>query len=103
MDQLLSEARRAMRAAESAPATWEGFVRPLENATERLSRSWGQVEHLHGVLDSPALREAYNASLPKVTQFWTELGQNQRLFEKYRELKASAAFAQFAPARKKLV
>jgi len=103
MEQLLAEARAAMLAAEGAPATWQDFVRPLENATERLSRAWGQVEHLHGVLDSPALREAYNASLPKVTQFWTELGQNQRLFEKYRALKASAAFAQFPPARKKLV
>src|SRR6185369_2354952 len=45
----------------------------------------------------------YNASLPKITQFWTELGQNQRLFEKYRALKASSAFAQFPTARKKLV
>ena len=103
MDQLLSEARAAMRQAEDAAPTWERFVQPLENATERLSRAWGQVEHLHAVLDSPALREAYNASLPKITQFWTELGQNQRLFEKYRALKASPAFAEFPPARRKLV
>jgi oligopeptidase A len=54
-------------------------------------------------MDSPPLREAYNASLPKVTQFWTELGQNQKLFDKYRELKASHAFAQFPAARRKLV
>ena len=103
MEQLLGEARGAMRRAEDAPATWERFVRPLEDATERLSRAWGQVEHLHAVLDSPALREAYNASLPKLTQFWTELGQNQRLFDKYRELKAAPEFAALAPARKKLV
>ncbi|HEY8068681.1 MAG TPA: M3 family metallopeptidase [Burkholderiales bacterium] len=102
-DGLLSEARAAMRAAEDAAPTWELFVQPLENATERLSRAWGQVEHLHAVLDSPALREAYNAGLPKITQFWTELGQNQRLFEKYRALKASPAFAGFPPARRKLV
>jgi oligopeptidase A len=103
MDLLLSEARAAMRAAEGAAATWRDFVAPLEDATERLQRAWGQVEHLHAVLDSPALREAYNASLPKITQFWTELGQNQRLFEKYRELKASHEFAGLAPARRKLV
>jgi oligopeptidase A len=103
MDQLLADARAAMRHAEEAPATWEQFVRPLEDATERLSRAWGQVEHLHAVLDSPALRQAYNACLPKITQFWTELGQNQRLFEKYRELKASPDFAQLSPAREKLV
>jgi oligopeptidase A len=102
-DALLSEARAAMREAEDAAPTWELFVQPLENATERLSRAWGQVEHLHAVLDSPALREAYNARLPKITQFWTELGQNQRLFEKYRALQASPAFAGFPPARRKLV
>ena len=92
-----------MHRAEEAPATWEQFVRPLEDATERLSRAWGQVEHLHAVLDSPALREAYNAGLPKITQFWTELGQNQLLFEKYRTLKDSPELAQFPPARRKLV
>ncbi len=103
MEQLLAQARAAMRAAEAAPPTWQDFVRPLEDASERLSRAWGQVEHLHAVLDSPALREAYNGSLPKITQFWTELGQNQRLFEKYRELRASAEHAQLSPARRKLV
>ena len=103
MDQLLAEARTAMRRAEDAPATWEQFVRPLEDATERLSRAWGQVEHLHAVLDSPPLREVYNASLPKITQYWTEVGQNQLLFEKYRMLNASPGFAQFPAARKKLV
>jgi len=103
IEQLLTEARAAMRAAEAAPATWQDFVQPLEDATERLSRAWGQVEHLHAVLDSPALRAAYNASLPKITQFWTELGQNQRLFDKYRALKAAPGFAALAPARRKLV
>jgi oligopeptidase A len=103
IDQLITEARTAMQAAEAAPATWDGFVRPLEDATERLSRAWGQIEHLHAVLDTPPLRESYNASLPKITQFWTELGQNQRLFEKYRELKAAPEFASLTTARKKLV
>ena len=103
VEQLLAESRAAMRAAEAAPASWNEFVRPLEDATERLSRSWGQVEHLHAVLDSPPLREAYNASLPKITQFWTELGQNHRLFEKYRALKASSEHAGLTPARRKLV
>ena len=103
MEQLLADARAAMRGAEKAPATWQDFVRPLEDASERLSRAWGQVEHLHAVLDSPPLRDAYNASLPKVTQFWTELGQNQRLYEKYRELKAAPEYARLTPARRKLV
>ena len=102
-EQLLAEARAAVLQAELAQPTWDQFVRPLEDATERLSRAWGQVEHLHAVLDSPALREAYNACLPRITQFWTELGQNQHLFAKYRALNRSPGFASLTPARKKLV
>jgi oligopeptidase A len=103
IDRLLAEARTAMRQAEGAAPTWDAFVRPLEDATERLSRAWGQVEHLHAVMDTPPLREAYNAALPKTTQFWTELGQNQKLFEKYKALKAAPEFATLSPARKKLI
>jgi oligopeptidase A len=105
VEQLLGESRAVVEAisADSVPATWNEFVRPLEDSTERLSRAWGQVEHLHAVLDSPELRAAYNASLPRVTQFWTELGQNERLFDKYRALRQSAEFERLVPARKQLV
>ena len=105
VEQLLTESRATVENASSdgIPATWDAFVAPLEDSIERLSRAWGQVEHLHSVLDSPELRSAYNANLPKMTQFWTELGQNQHLFHKYKALKASPAFSGLAPARKKLV
>ena len=84
-------------------ATWAGFVAPLEDANERLARAWGVVGHLHGVLDSPELRSAYNASQPKVVQYYTELGQNLVLFEKYKALKASPEFAMLTPAQRKIV
>ena len=105
VESLLVGARAVVESicSPSVPPTWDAFVRPLEDATERLSRAWGQVEHLHAVLDSPELRAAYNASLPKMTQFWTELGQNQALFEKYRALSQSAEFATLVPARKRLI
>jgi len=103
MDQLLAEGRATVAAALRAGAGWDDFVAPLEDANERIGRAWGQVAHLHAVLDSPALREVYNANLPKLTQYWTELGQNQVLFEKYKQLKRSAEFAALSPARKKIV
>jgi oligopeptidase A len=103
MDQLLAEGRGVIGKVSEAPATWEQFVSPLEDANERIGRAWGQVAHLHAVLDSPALREAYNANLPKLTQYFTELGQNQQLFEKYKELSGSAGFAQLSPARQKII
>ncbi len=105
LDQLLAESRGVIAhiSTDKVPATWEAFVHPLEDSTEHLSRAWGQVEHLHAVLDSPELRTAYNAGLPRVTQFWTELGQNQALFDKYRALRASKEFEALVPARKKLI
>ena len=105
IDQLVAEGRSSVAQAlrPQVPAAWEAFVEPLEDATERLSRAWGQVSHLHAVLDSPPLRLAYNANLPKVTQFWTELGQNRELFQKYRALAASSEFPGLAPARRRMV
>jgi oligopeptidase A len=103
IDELLGAARAAVESAQRAPATWDAFVAPLEDANERLGRAWGQVAHLHAVMDKPPLREAYNAALPKISQYWTELGQNQALFQKYKELRASPAFASLSAARQKIV
>jgi oligopeptidase A len=103
IDELLSQARAKVAAAEKAAPTWEDFVSPQEDAHERLGRAWGQVSHLHGVMDTPPLREAYNANLPKISQYWTELGQNLRLYAKYRELKDSPGYAQLSAARRRVV
>jgi oligopeptidase A len=103
IDELLAAGRAAVAAAERAAPTWDAFVAPQEDANERIGRAWGQVGHLHGVLDSPQLREAYNANLPKLTQYWTELGQNERLFAKYKELFASPQFESLSRARKRIV
>ena len=95
VDQLLAESR-AVLATVTSPATadtWDAFVAPLEDANERLGRAWNTVSHLHSVMDTPALRAAYNDSLPKVTQYWAALGQNEALYRKYRALRDAPAFA----------
>jgi oligopeptidase A len=103
IDQLLADGRATTAAALNAKPTWEEFVGPLEDANERIGRAWGQVAHLHAVMDNPPLREAYNANLPKITQYWTELGQNQALFEKYKALHDSSEFAGLSSPRKKII
>ena len=103
VDQLLADGRATTQAAMRARPSWEDFVAPLEDANERIGRAWGQVAHLHAVMDNPELREVYNTNLPKVTKYWTELGQNQELFEKYKALRSSSEFARLSPARKKIV
>ena len=103
VDQLLADGRATTQAAMRAKPRWDDFVAPLEDANERIGRAWGQVAHLHAVMDNPELREVYNANLPKVTKYWTELGQNQELFEKYKALRNASEFARLSPARKKIV
>ncbi|MBV8031080.1 MAG: M3 family metallopeptidase, partial [Betaproteobacteria bacterium] len=103
VDELLAAGRATVAAVAHAEPTWEGFVAPLEDANERIGRAWGQVAHLHAVLDSPALREAYNANLPKLTQYWTELGQNEALFAKYKALSGAAEFSTLSGPRKRIV
>ena len=102
----LLEENRAMVARLEAPqglVSWENFVEPLEDATERLGRAWGIVGHLNAVVDTPPLRAAYNESLPKVTEFWTALGQNLALYAKYKALKDGPQFAAMSPARQRIV
>jgi oligopeptidase A len=105
IDALLGQARAAVTRAEhpDTPATWDDFVRPLEDATERLGRAWGMIGHLNGVADTPELRAAYNEALPRVTEFWTALGQNEALFAKYRALRASPGFTALEAPRRRIV
>jgi hypothetical protein len=85
--QLLDDARKTVAQLEQSEVIgWDAFVVPLEAVTERLGRAWGVVGHLNAVVDTPELRAAYNENLPKVTEFWTELGQNLKLFEKYKAI-----------------
>ena len=105
IDALLAEARAALAAVTgpATPLTWDAFIEPLEDATERLGRAWGMVGHLNGVADTPPLREAYNACLPRVTQFWTELSQHPALFARYKAYAASPEYLQLPAARRRIV
>ena len=88
-------------ATSTVPPTWDNVVTPLDDVTERLSRAWGVVGHLNAVVNSPALREAYNGMLPTVTAFWTALSQDQRLYAKYQQIRASSATFALSAARNK--
>jgi oligopeptidase A len=105
VEQLIADATQVVSALEapSDNVTWENFVIPLEDATERLGRAWGIVNHLNSVMDTPELRAAYNENQPRVTEFWTALSQNEALFAKYKAIAASPAFATLSDARKKII
>ncbi len=105
LDRLIDEGRATIErlALAQDPPAWENFVVPLDDANERLGRAWSQVTHLNFVVNTPALREAYNAALPKVTEFFTAQGQDLRLFARFRALAASPAYAALSPARRRHV
>lgn len=105
VESTIADARVVVERLLADPATpdWEHFVEPLNAATERIGRVWGPVSHLNSVVNTPELREAYNSNLPKISAFFTELGQNLALFEKYKALVASPAYAQLSAPQQKVL
>ena len=105
INQLLIECRELISRLiqDKEIPTWDDFVLPMEDAHERLSRAWGPVGHLNAVMNSPELRAAYNETLPVITQYYAELGQNLALFEKFKALKDSSEFESLNGARKKII
>jgi oligopeptidase A len=103
VDTLLAAADAALARATSdaVPADYDALSAVLDVATERLGRAWGAVEHLNAVADTPSLRAAYNANLPRVTDFYTRLGADQRLFAKYLAVLADPRSAQLSAPRRR--
>ena len=105
IDTLLAEARAAIEriAANTATPTWDSVVEPLAEALDRLDRAWGAVRHINAVVNTPELREAHNANLPKIVAFHADLGQDLRIYDKYRALRAQPGFAELDAPRRRLV
>ena len=105
LDALLGEGRtliEALATSQEAP-TWDNFVLKLENLDEKVSRAWSQVGHMNAVVNSPELRQAYNDNLAKLTDFYSDLAQDERLYAKYREIKNSTDFANLSATQQKII
>jgi len=105
VEELLGIARKAVdHAADPALApTWEAVAEPLDTASERLWRAWSVAGHLNAVVNTPELREAYNAALPLVTEFSTWVGLHEGLYKQYQRLAAAPDFASWSPVRRRIV
>ncbi len=82
---------------------WDNLIKPLELMSDRLDKAWSPVRHLNSVKSNPELRDAYNACLPLLSEFATEISQNRKLYQGYRDIAASAEFAGFSRAQQKTV
>jgi oligopeptidase A len=105
IDTLLATAREAVEAAcdPGLPATWGAIAEPLDTASGQLWRAWSVAGHLNAVVNTPELREAYNDTLPKVTEFSTEIGLNEALYAQYRRLSQAPDFASWSPVRRRII
>lgn len=105
IDQLLSEARAAVLQAlnTNTTYTWQNLIEPIENAEDKLNRSWSPVSHINSVCNSDAMRDAYNDCLPKLSEYATEMGQNEPLFKAYQQIAASSEYSNLDIAQQKAI
>lgn len=105
IESILKEANTLIESLKKkgATASWENFVEPIEIITEKISRAWGQIEHLNAVVNSDNLRKAYNDNLIKLTEFYTNLSQDESLYKKYQSLKDSEAFKSLTSSQKRII
>ena len=83
--------------------TWDNLIQPLEELEDRLNKAWSPVNHLHSVRDSEDLRAAYNACLPKLSAYYTELGQHEGLYRAYRQIADGPEYPRLDPAQRKVI
>jgi len=105
IDTLLQDNRETLRSLLTANThyTWDNLIRPLEDKADLLNRAWSPVNHLHAVADNDALREAYNACLPKLIEYSTEMGQHEGLYHAYLQIQESEEFSALDPAQQKSI
>ena len=105
VDALIAGARDTIErvAASGEEARWDSVAEPIASALDALDRAWSTVRHLNAVVSTPALRDAYNENLSKVTAFHADLGQDERLYAKYKAIAASPAFAALSAPQRKVV
>ncbi|MEA1051099.1 M3 family metallopeptidase [Lamprobacter modestohalophilus] len=88
IEQCISNGRRLVQSltADTTTATWDSFVQPIEEEDDRLARAWSPISHLNAVMSSDELRVAYNACLPKLSEYATEVGHNESLYCGYKQV-----------------
>ncbi len=105
IESILKEANTLIHSLRemSIPPSWDNFVEPIEMISEKISRAWGQIEHLNAVVNSENLRKAYNDNLIKLTEFYTNLSQDESLYKKYQSLKNSETFNSLTSSQKRVI
>jgi len=105
IDHLLEECRAIVKITTqiTEPFSWENLVDPIEKTEDRLNKAWSPVSHINSVVNNNDIREAYNACLPKLSQYSTEMGQNKALYNAYFEISNSPGFSRLNQGQQKTI
>ncbi|MGD0958808.1 MAG: oligopeptidase A [Methylomonas sp.] len=105
IDELLENARQtiARQLNSNTGYSWENLIDVIDEAEDRLNKAWSPVSHMNAVVNSDAMREAYNACIGKLSEFATEVGQNRALYEAYQSIYAGGGFSDLSQAQQKII
>ncbi|MCU7800130.1 MAG: hypothetical protein KZQ70_08280 [gamma proteobacterium symbiont of Lucinoma myriamae] len=106
IEHLLSENRQLLSellADSSTPYTWDNLLQVMQEMDDRLSRAWSPVSHLNSVKNSDELRAAHEHCLPILSEYYTELGQNNHLYAAIKSIVDSDQYDSLCPAQKKII
>jgi len=103
--ELLDANRQKLSAllSQPKPYTWDNLMQPLENMSDDLNKVWSPISHLHAVMESDALRKAYNDTLPLIIEYHTELSQNEKFFDAVSSIANNPDFEKLNPAQRKII
>ena len=105
IEQLLTKNRQQIKRllANVEMPDWNSLIEPIEALDDRLNQAWSPVSHMNSVMNSDELREAYNACLPLLSEYGTEMGQNPKLYQAYQTIADSENFSQLNQAQQKSI
>ncbi|EWH11556.1 oligopeptidase A [Catenovulum agarivorans DS-2] len=104
VEQAIAECKSVIEQVVQQPSySWQNFVQPIDEVDDKLSRIWSPVSHLHSVADSEALRQAYEACLPLLSEYSTYVGQHQGLYQAYQQIADSEDFVALSQAQQKAI
>ena len=104
LDKLLADADVSIeKLAGVTDPGWDNFIYPLDETVDEIQRFFSPISHLNAVMSSDEIRDVYNACLPKLSAWYTELGQNRALYERTQSIADSETYSSLDQGQRKAI
>lgn len=102
---LITDSRQHLQKllTELKEPSWEQLIAPLEEQNDRLEQAWAPISHMNAVCNSEPLRQAYNICIGLLTEYNTEVSQNEALYQAYRQLSESSSYSKLSQAQQQTI